>query len=71
MTLIHLLQVGLEKPITIIKSDADMTESSIPRLAGELWVSLIYLLASATLEKVKQAHSSLMVVIDDGDLIPN
>ena len=45
MTLIHLLlQVGLEKPITIVKSDADMTESSVSHLAAELWVSLIHLL---------------------------
>ena len=45
MTLIRLLlQVGLEKPITIVKSDTDMTEPSVPHFAAELWVSLIHLL---------------------------
>ena len=59
MTLIHLLlQVGLEKPITIVKSDADMTESSVPHFAAELWVSLIHLLGECdSLEKVnKRIH---------------
>ena len=59
MTLIHLLlQVGLEKPITIAKSDADMTESSVPHLAAELWVSLIHLLGDCdALEKAnKRIH---------------
>ena len=36
MTLIHLLlQVGLEKPITLVKSDAHMTESSVLHFADE------------------------------------
>ena len=59
MTLIHfLLQVGLEKPITMVKSDAQMTESSVPHLAAELWVSLIHLLGECdSLEKVnKRVH---------------
>ena len=59
MTLIHLLlQVGLEKPITIVKSDADMTESSVPHFAAELWVSLIHLLGECdSLEMVnKRIH---------------
>lgn len=59
MTLINLLlQVGLEKPITIVKSDADMTELSVPHLAAELWVSLIHLLGECdSLEKVnKRIH---------------
>ena len=59
MTLIHLLlQVGLEKPITIVKSDTDMTESSVPHFAAELWVSLIHLLGECdSLEMVnKRIH---------------
>ena len=59
MTLIRLLlQVGLEKPITIVKSDGDMTESSVPHFAAELWVSLIHLLGECdSLEKVnKRIH---------------
>ena len=59
MTLIHLLlQVGLEKPITVVKSDADMTGSSVPHFAAELWVSLIHLLGECdSLEKVnKRIH---------------
>ena len=59
MTLMHLLlQVGLEKPITIVKSETDMTESSVPHLAAELWVSLIHLLGECdSLEKVnKRIH---------------
>ena len=45
MTLIHfLLQVGLEKPIMIVKSDTNMTEPSVPHFAAELWVSLVHLL---------------------------
>lgn len=69
MTLIHLLlQVGLEKPITLVKSDADMTESSVPHLAAELWVSLIHLLGECdSPEKVnKRIHpfwSLLMTAI--------
>ena len=59
MTLINLLlQVGLEKPITIVKSDADMTESTVPHFAAELWVSLIHLLGECdSLEKInKRIH---------------
>ena len=59
MTLIHLLlQVGLERPITIVKSVADMTESSVPHFAAELWVSLIHLLGECdSLVKVnKRIH---------------
>ena len=45
MTLMHLLlQVGLDKPITIVKSDTDPTEPSVPHFAAELWVSIIHLL---------------------------
>ena len=56
MTLIHLLlQVGLEKPITIVKSDTNMTESSVPHFAAELWVSLIHLLGECdSLEKANR-----------------
>ena len=45
ITLIHLLlQAGLEKPIAIVKNDADLTEPSVPHFAAELWVSLIHML---------------------------
>ena len=59
MTLIHLLlQVGLDKPIRIVKSDTDPAEPSVPRFAAELWVSLIHLLGECdSLEKAnKRIH---------------
>ena len=59
MTLIHLLlQVGLEKPISIVKSDAEKTKSFGPHFAAELWVSLIHFLGECdSLEKVnKRIH---------------
>ena len=56
MTLIQfLLQVGLEKPIAIVKSDTDITESSVPHFTAELWVSLIHLLGECdSLEKANR-----------------
>ena len=56
MTLINLLlQVGLEKPITMVKSSTDLTEPSVPQFAAELWVSLIHLLGECdSLEKTNR-----------------
>ena len=73
MTLIHLLlQVGLEKPISIVKSDAEKTKSFGPHFAAELWVSLIHFLGECdSLEKVNKRKNHELIWRQANDLVYN